>query len=111
MPPVSPPTRTTSLRKRRPHGKPPSAGMTSTLLGGLPKFARSEQRHRIESAELVPNHPRLGVASDARRSLRDEADIGDRGVEVVAGGEDLDGPNEDRSIRQVGQAAQERIPL
>src|SRR5918994_1536857 len=35
-------TRTTSLRQRRPHGKPPSAGTTSTQSSGSPKFERSD---------------------------------------------------------------------
>src|SRR5205823_1003095 len=52
MPPVSPTTRTTSLRKRRPHGKPPSAGTTSTQSSGSPKFERSEQRQRIKRPHL-----------------------------------------------------------
>src|SRR5215207_9438985 len=42
MPPVSTTTRTTSPRKRRPHGKRPSAGTTSTRSSGSPKFERSE---------------------------------------------------------------------
>jgi hypothetical protein len=41
-PPVSTAARTTSPRKRRPHGKPPSAGTTSTQSSGLPKFERSD---------------------------------------------------------------------
>src|SRR5918992_895745 len=32
-------------RKRRPHGKPPSAGTTRTQSSGLPKCERSERRH------------------------------------------------------------------
>src|SRR3954462_11301916 len=52
MPPVSTTTRTTSLRKRRPHGKPPSAGTTSTQSSGSPKFERSEQ---------LSNTPQLGA--------------------------------------------------
>src|SRR5215510_8835377 len=38
----------TSPRKRRPRGKPPFAGTTSTQSSGLPKFERSNQRQRIE---------------------------------------------------------------
>ena len=53
-PPVSTTARTKSPRKRRPHGRPPSAGMTSTQSSGSPKFERSEQRQRIERPRLVP---------------------------------------------------------
>src|SRR5688572_28718103 len=63
MPPVSPTTRTTSLRKRRPHGKPPSAGTTSMQSSGSPKFERSEQRQRIERPHLMPDLSLLGVAT------------------------------------------------
>src|SRR5690242_6492701 len=56
MPPVSATTRTTSPRKRGPHGKPPSAGTppgpTSSQSGGSPKFERSEQQ-RIDRAHLA----------------------------------------------------------
>src|SRR5688572_12099786 len=52
MPPVSTTMRTTSPRKRRPHGKPPSAGTTSTRSSGSPKCERSEQRRRIERPQL-----------------------------------------------------------
>src|SRR5207244_8316079 len=45
-PPVWTTARTTSPRKRRPHGKPPSAGTTSMQSSGSPKFERSEQRQR-----------------------------------------------------------------
>src|SRR5918993_1483553 len=45
-PPVSTTARTTSPRKRRPHGKPQSAGTTSTRSSGSPKSGRSEQRQR-----------------------------------------------------------------
>src|SRR5262245_10103286 len=41
-PPVSTTARTTSPRKRRPHGKPPSVGTTSTQSSGSPKFERSK---------------------------------------------------------------------
>jgi hypothetical protein len=42
-------------RKRRPHGKPPSAGTTSMQLSGLPKFERSEQRQLwVESDSRAP---------------------------------------------------------
>src|SRR5437763_7413013 len=51
-PPVSTTARTTSPRKRRLHGKPPSAGTTSTQSSGSPKFERSEQRQRIERPRL-----------------------------------------------------------
>ena len=34
----------TSPRKRRPRGKPPSAGTTSTPSSGSPRFERSEHR-------------------------------------------------------------------
>src|SRR5215471_16440745 len=47
--------RTTSPRKHRPHGKPPSAGATSTQSSGLRKFERSEQRQRIERPHRTPN--------------------------------------------------------
>src|SRR5882724_7394065 len=47
-PPVSTAARMTSPRKRRPHGKPPSAGTTRTQSSGLPKFGRSEQRQRLD---------------------------------------------------------------
>src|SRR5688500_5017478 len=63
MPPVSTTTRTTSLRKRRPHGKPPSAGTTSTQSSGSPKFERCEQRQRIERPHLTPA---LSLLSGAR---------------------------------------------
>jgi aminoglycoside phosphotransferase (APT) family kinase protein len=43
-PPASTRTPTTSPRKRRRHGKPPSAGETSTQSSGSPRCARSEQR-------------------------------------------------------------------
>src|SRR5215475_3405171 len=46
-PPVSTTARTTSPRKPRPHGKPPSAGTTSTQSRGSPRFERSEPQ-RIE---------------------------------------------------------------
>src|SRR5688572_15493891 len=63
MPPISTTTRRTSLGKRRPHGKPPSAGTTSTQSSGSPKFERSEQRQRIERPHLTlparsPHSPR-----------------------------------------------------
>jgi hypothetical protein len=41
----------TSPRKRRPRGKPPSAGTTSTQSSGLPKFERSKQRQQIEKSD------------------------------------------------------------
>ena len=41
---VSTTARTTSPRKRRPHGKPPSAGTMSTQSSGSPKFEQSEER-------------------------------------------------------------------
>ena len=59
---VSTTARTTSPRKRRPHGKPPSAGTTSTQSSGLPKFERSEGpspqlrqncRYRARSAHIA----------------------------------------------------------
>src|SRR5436305_1963298 len=40
--PIPTTARMTSLRKRQPHGKPPSAGTTSTQSSDLPKFERSE---------------------------------------------------------------------
>jgi aminoglycoside phosphotransferase (APT) family kinase protein len=46
--------RMTSPRKRRPHGKPLSAGTTSTQSSGSPMFERSEHRERIERPHLVP---------------------------------------------------------
>jgi hypothetical protein len=53
--PVSTTRRTTSPRKRGPHGKPPSAGTTSTQSSGSPKFERSEQqRQRIQRPHLLP---------------------------------------------------------
>src|SRR5262245_41004969 len=60
MPPVSTTARTTSLRKRRPHGKPPFAGTTSTQSSGSPKFERSEQRQRTARRleQLGRNIPR-----------------------------------------------------
>jgi hypothetical protein len=54
-PPVSTTARSTSPRKRRPHGKPPSAGTTSTQSSGLPKLERSEQRQRIERPHRMPD--------------------------------------------------------
>src|ERR1700688_3591799 len=63
MPPVSTTARTTSLRKRRPHGKPPSAGTTSTQSSGSPKFERSEQRQRIERPHQMPVQCALAGAS------------------------------------------------
>src|SRR5436190_161558 len=75
MPPVSPTTRTTLLRKRRPHGKPPSAGTTSTQSSGSPKFERSEQRQRIERPHLMPDLSLLGVAT-ARPECRDRRSQG-----------------------------------
>src|ERR1044072_8532167 len=59
-PPGSTTAFTTSPRRRRPRGKPPSAGTTSTRSGGSPKFERSEQRQRIERRRLIPGssaHP------------------------------------------------------
>src|SRR5882724_10773742 len=41
-PPVSTTAGTTSPLKRRPHGRPPSAGTTTTQSSGSPKFERSE---------------------------------------------------------------------
>jgi hypothetical protein len=41
-----------SPRKRRPHGKPPSAGRTSTQSSGSQKIERTEQRQRIERSSL-----------------------------------------------------------
>jgi hypothetical protein len=38
-------------RKRRPHGKPPSAGTTRTPSSGLPKFERPEQRQRLDDRQ------------------------------------------------------------
>src|SRR5512138_3338585 len=53
--PVSTTRRTTSPRKRGPHGKPPSAGTTSTQSNGSPKFERFEQqRQRIQIPRLLP---------------------------------------------------------
>src|SRR5207253_6146669 len=46
-------------RKRRPRGKPPSAGTTSTQSSGLPKFDRSEQRRA-----LLPRDARLIESQD-----------------------------------------------
>ena len=42
--PGSAAARMTSPRRRRPRGKPPSAGTTSTQSAGSPRFERSEQR-------------------------------------------------------------------
>ena len=42
-PPASTTARTTSPRKRRPRGRPLSAGTTSTRSGGSPKYERSEK--------------------------------------------------------------------
>ena len=47
-PPSSTRARTTSLRKRRPHGKPLSAGTTTTPSGGSPKYDWCEQRQRLD---------------------------------------------------------------
>src|SRR4051794_15638141 len=56
MPPVSTTRRTTSPRKRGPHGKPPSAGTTSTQSSASPKFERSEQqRQRLQRPRLLPD--------------------------------------------------------
>src|SRR4029077_4825075 len=55
-PPVSTTTRTTSPRKRGPHGEPPSAGTpagpTSSQSSGSPNFERSE-RQGIDRAHLT----------------------------------------------------------
>lgn len=56
-PPISTTARMTSPRKRQPHGKPPSAGRTSTQSNGLPKFERSEQFWRIDG-----RHPPVNFA-------------------------------------------------
>src|SRR5688572_20788359 len=63
MPPVSTTTRTTSPRKRRPHGKLPSAGTTSTRSSGSPKFERSEYRRRIERSHQRPDLSLPGVST------------------------------------------------
>ena len=54
--------RTTSLRKRRPHGKPPCAGTMSMQSGGSPRYERSERadprrvlQERASSA--IDRHP------------------------------------------------------
>src|SRR5215470_80082 len=66
-PPASTAVRMTSPRKRRPHGKPPSAGTTSTQSSGLPKFERSEQRQRIDR----PHRQSLGVARHCKSRSAD----------------------------------------
>jgi hypothetical protein len=55
----------TSPRKLRPHGKPPSAGTTSTRSKDLHKFERSEQRQRA----VTRRGWRIGLVSGRERAL------------------------------------------
>ena len=52
-------------RKRRRHGKPPSAGTTSTQSGGLPKFARSKQRRSGSIPQTTANLTTRSVSQSA----------------------------------------------
>src|SRR5262244_968720 len=69
-PPVSTAARMTSPRKRRPHGKPPCAGTTSTQSSGLPKFERSEQRRARFSSPGRTAHRESGVLCEIKRFHR-----------------------------------------
>lgn len=72
-PPVSATTRTTSPRKRGPHGKPPSAGTpaepTSSQSSGSPRFERSEQQRTFPSAPVAHQlRPQRQASAGTRHS-------------------------------------------
>src|SRR4029453_7800662 len=75
-PPVSTAARTTSPRKRRPHGKPPSAGTTSTQSSGSPRFERAKHQSSQSAAVPLPPSPRsvMGIQPVAIERCSDLAE-------------------------------------